>query len=169
MFSTRKSCVIGSLIWGYQKFYPIPPKNGFWVGHGTNWPKMPIFGQKSWFWLGLLTQCWSHWKRKEYIFGSTKQEAKKVNNDNTDFETKQQCTCTLKYIGIWRVSSLKYLALHITFYLCSLLSEQCICIWPAISYSVLFLLSAVWTMSVNVLHCLRQTFSPTLADCRPQC
>ena len=28
MFSTRKRCLIGSLIWGYQKFYSLPPKNG---------------------------------------------------------------------------------------------------------------------------------------------
>ena len=29
MFSTWKRCLIGSMIWGYQKFYSIPPKNGF--------------------------------------------------------------------------------------------------------------------------------------------
>ena len=29
MFSTWKRCLIGPLIWGYRKFYSIPPKNGF--------------------------------------------------------------------------------------------------------------------------------------------
>ena len=30
-FSARKRCLIGPLIWGYQKFYSIPPKNGFYL------------------------------------------------------------------------------------------------------------------------------------------
>ena len=29
MFSTRKRCLIGIPIWGYQKFYSLPPKN--WI------------------------------------------------------------------------------------------------------------------------------------------
>ena len=45
MFSTRKRCLIGSLIWGYQKFCSIPPKMDFWPKNGQIWPKIGIFGQ----------------------------------------------------------------------------------------------------------------------------
>ena len=40
MFSTRKRCVIGLPIWGYQKFYSLPPKN--WIFG----PKTAKFGPK---------------------------------------------------------------------------------------------------------------------------
>ena len=50
MFSTRKRCLIGSLIWGYQKFCSIPPKNGFLAQKRPNldqnwhfWSNMGIF------------------------------------------------------------------------------------------------------------------------------
>ena len=38
-------CLIGFLIWGYQKFYSLPPKNGFLAQSGQIWPKTGIFGQ----------------------------------------------------------------------------------------------------------------------------
>ena len=51
MFSIQKWCLIGSLIWGNQKFYSIPPKNGFlaqvWPNLAKNWhfwPNIGIFG-----------------------------------------------------------------------------------------------------------------------------
>ena len=45
MFSTRKRCHFGSLIWGYQKFYSIPPKKkNFRPKNGQIWPKNGIFG-----------------------------------------------------------------------------------------------------------------------------
>ena len=51
MFSTRKRCLIGSLIYGNQKFYPIPPKNGFLAQKrpylAQNWyfrPNIGMFG-----------------------------------------------------------------------------------------------------------------------------
>ena len=37
--------VVGALIWGYQKFYSIPPKMDFRPKNGQNWPKTGIFGQ----------------------------------------------------------------------------------------------------------------------------
>ena len=52
MFSTQKRCLIGFLIWGYQKVYSLPPKNGFlaqkWPNMTQNWhfwPNRSIFGQ----------------------------------------------------------------------------------------------------------------------------
>ena len=45
MFSTRKRCLIGILIRGYQNFYSLPPKNlDFWPKNGQIWSKICIFG-----------------------------------------------------------------------------------------------------------------------------
>ena len=44
MFSTRKRCLIGIPIRGYQNFYSLPPKN--WILG----PKTAKFGQKWHFW-----------------------------------------------------------------------------------------------------------------------
>ena len=51
MFLTRKRCLIGLLILGYQKFYSIPPRNGFFGQKRPNlaqnwhfWPNIGIFG-----------------------------------------------------------------------------------------------------------------------------
>ena len=40
MFSTQKMCLIGLPIWGYQNFYSLPPKIGFWA------QKQPNLAQK---------------------------------------------------------------------------------------------------------------------------
>ena len=48
MFSTRKRCLIGLPIWGYQKFYSLPPKKlDFGPKKGQIWPKTGILGQIS--------------------------------------------------------------------------------------------------------------------------
>ena len=51
MFSTRKRCLIRIPIWGYQNFYSLPPKIGFWAQKrpnlAQNWhfgPNIGIFG-----------------------------------------------------------------------------------------------------------------------------
>ena len=51
MCSTQKRCVIGVLIWGYQKFYSLPQKNGFLAQKRPKlaqnwhfWPNISIFG-----------------------------------------------------------------------------------------------------------------------------
>merc|ERR1711873_97385 len=44
MFSTRKRCLIGIPIRGYQNFYSLPPKNWIWG------PKTAKFGPKLGFW-----------------------------------------------------------------------------------------------------------------------
>ena len=47
MFSSRKRYLIGSLIWGYQKFCSIPPKKDFWpktAKLGQNWHFLPNIG-----------------------------------------------------------------------------------------------------------------------------
>ena len=51
MFSTWKRCLIGSLMWGYQKFYSLPIDNGFLAQKRPNlaqnwhfWPNIGIFG-----------------------------------------------------------------------------------------------------------------------------
>ena len=55
MFSTRKRCLIGIPIWGYQNFYSLPPKN--WILG----PKTAKFGQKLAFWAKYRHFCpiWS--------------------------------------------------------------------------------------------------------------
>merc|ERR1712015_243635 len=46
MFSTRKKCLIGIPIQGYQNFYSLPPKNWIWgQKNGQFWPKTGILGQ----------------------------------------------------------------------------------------------------------------------------
>ena len=51
MFSTRKRCLIGPLIWGYQKFYSIPLKK--WI-FGPKPAKFCRFCAKnSFFWGGM--------------------------------------------------------------------------------------------------------------------
>ena len=50
MFSTRKRWVICTLIWRYQKFYTIPPKNGFWPKNGQIWLKLAFLAKYQHFW-----------------------------------------------------------------------------------------------------------------------
>ena len=45
MFSTRKRCLIGIPIGGYQNFYSSPQKIGFWAQIWPNLAKNGIFGQ----------------------------------------------------------------------------------------------------------------------------
>ena len=58
MFSTRKRCLIGIPIWGYQNFYSLPPKN--WILG----PKTAKFGPKLAFWAKyqhfwhILSKAW---------------------------------------------------------------------------------------------------------------
>ena len=54
MFSTRKRCLIGIPIWGYQNFYSLPPKN--WILG----PKTAKFGQKLAFW-AKYRHFWPTW------------------------------------------------------------------------------------------------------------
>ena len=54
MFSTRKRCLIGILIWGYQNFYSLPPKN--WILG----PKTAKFGPKLAFW-AKYRHFWPIW------------------------------------------------------------------------------------------------------------
>ena len=54
MFSTRKRCLIGFPIWGYQKFYSLPPKN--WILG----PKTAKFGPKLAFW-AKYRHFWPIW------------------------------------------------------------------------------------------------------------
>ena len=43
IFSTQKGCLIGSLIWGNQKFYSLPPKKmDFSAQNWHSWPNMGI-------------------------------------------------------------------------------------------------------------------------------
>ena len=56
MFSTRKRCLVGSLIWGYQNFYSSFPKNGFWAKKQPNLAETDIFGQ-IWAFLAHLIYC----------------------------------------------------------------------------------------------------------------
>ena len=51
MFWTRKRCLIGIPIWGYQNFYSLPPKN--WILG----PKTAKFGPKLAFW----AKYWHFW------------------------------------------------------------------------------------------------------------
>ena len=51
MFSTRKRCLIGIPIWGYQNFYSLPPKN--WILG----PKTAKFGPK----VAFLAKYWHFW------------------------------------------------------------------------------------------------------------
>ena len=51
MFSTPKRCLIGFLIWGYKKFYSLPPKIGILAQKRLNlvqnwhfWPNIGLFG-----------------------------------------------------------------------------------------------------------------------------
>ena len=58
MFSTRKRCLIGIPIWGYQNFYSLPPKN--WILG----PKTAKFGSKlafcvNYVWMSLLFTLFS--------------------------------------------------------------------------------------------------------------
>ena len=54
MFSTRKRCLIGIPIWGYQNFYSLPPKN--WILG----PKTAKFGPKLAFW-AKYRNFWPTW------------------------------------------------------------------------------------------------------------
>ena len=54
MFSTRKRCLIGIPIWGYQNFYSLPPKN--WILG----PKTAKFGPKLAFW-AKYRHFWPIW------------------------------------------------------------------------------------------------------------
>ena len=54
MFSTWKRCLIGILIWGYQNFYSLPPKN--WILG----PKTAKFGQKLALW-AKYQRFWPIW------------------------------------------------------------------------------------------------------------
>ena len=54
MFSTRKRCLIGIPIWGYQNFYSLPPKN--WILG----PKTAKFGPKLAFW-AKYRHFWPTW------------------------------------------------------------------------------------------------------------
>ena len=54
MFSTQKRCLIGLPIWGYQKFYSLPPKN--WILG----PKTAKFGPKLAFW-AKYRHFWPIW------------------------------------------------------------------------------------------------------------
>ena len=70
MFSTRKRCLIGLPIWGYQKFYSLPPKN--WIFG----PKTAKFGPKLAFWAtGMLEilklKCGQDLYKSVWICGMT--------------------------------------------------------------------------------------------------
>ena len=54
--STRKRCLIGSLLWDTKSFTPSPQKMDFWPKNGQICPKTGIFGQ-TWAFLAHLTQC----------------------------------------------------------------------------------------------------------------
>ena len=54
MFLTRKRCLIGIPIWGYQNFYSLPPKNWIWG------PKTAKFGPKLAFW-AKYRHFWPTW------------------------------------------------------------------------------------------------------------
>ena len=54
MFSTRKRCIIGIPIRGYQNFYSLPPKNWIWG------PKTAKFGPKLAFW-AKYRHFWPTW------------------------------------------------------------------------------------------------------------
>ena len=54
MFSTRKRCLIGIPIRGYQNFYSLPPKNWIWG------PKTAKFGPKLAFW-AKYQHFWPIW------------------------------------------------------------------------------------------------------------
>ena len=55
MFSTRKRCLIGIPIWGYQNFYSLSPKKlDFGPKNGQIWPKTGILGQISAFLAHLI-------------------------------------------------------------------------------------------------------------------
>ena len=54
MFSTRKRCLIGIPIRGYQNFYSLPPKNWIWG------PKTAKFGPKLAFW-AKYRHFWPTW------------------------------------------------------------------------------------------------------------
>ena len=56
MFSTRKRCLIGIPIRGYQNFYSLPPKN--WILG----PKTAKFGQKLAFW-AKYQHFWPIWSK----------------------------------------------------------------------------------------------------------
>ena len=65
MFSTRKRCLTGSLIW--KSFTPSPPKNGhFW----PIWsPETAIFAPKYAF-FGTYRPCWLIWYPAGWLVGS---------------------------------------------------------------------------------------------------
>ena len=56
MFSTRKRCLIGIPIRGYQNFYSLPPKNWIWG------PKTAKFGPKLAFW-AKYRHFWPTWSK----------------------------------------------------------------------------------------------------------
>ena len=64
MLSTRKGCLIGFLIWGYQMFYSIPPKNWlFGLKAAKVGPKLVFLAKYGHFW-SISSNAWPRKIRK---------------------------------------------------------------------------------------------------------
>ena len=89
MFSTRKRCLIGIPIGGYQNFYSLPPKN--WIFG----PKMAKFGPKSAFLviLGQILPFFAHFVQcptKNNVNKVPRWDFRYVGNKTFDFSSKKK-------------------------------------------------------------------------------